>query len=208
MTWLSAITLFAVMAGLAAMPSSSVLLVVTRSATLNLRNGLAASVGVVAGDLVFMTFAILGMSALAEQLGSFFIIVNYCAAAYLIWFGISLLRSKRATAGEPNAEVPVAQGGLVASFMAGLLLTMGDIKAILFYASLLPAFVDLTRLTALDIALVSAITIIAVGGVKALYAVFAGQMAKRANQLRYAHEAKLGMGGLMVGAGMFLAFRN
>lgn len=208
MTWMSAMALFGVLAALAAMPSSSVLLVVTRSATLNVSNGLATSAGVVAGDLVLMTFAILGMSALAEQMGTFFVFINYAAAAYLIWFGITLLRSKRVVDGEAGPDAPVGKRGMFASFAAGLMLTMGDIKAIVFYASLLPAFVDLASLSAVDIAIVSAITLVAVGGVKALYAVFAGQMAKKTNRFRYAHEAKLGVGGLMVGAGVFLAFRN
>ncbi len=208
MTWLSVITLFGVMAGLAAMPSSSVLLVVTRSATLNVQNGLATSAGVVAGDLVFMTLAILGLSALAEQLGGLFIIINYAAAAYLIWFGITLLRSQRKAGADMQTSNDVASGGLFASFIAGFFLTMGDVKAIFFYASLLPAFVDLANLTVLDIAIVSAVTVVAVGGVKAIYAVFAQSIARRGKGFAYAHEAKLGIGGLMVGAGVLLASRS
>ncbi len=210
MSLLSALTLFAIMVGLAAMPSSSVLLVVTRSVTLNVRNGLATAAGVVAGDLTFVAMAVLGMTTLAEQLGTFFVVIKYMAAAYLIWMGITLLRSKRA-----DADVTISHEqeedqsrGMFSSFAAGLLLTLGDAKAIVFYASLLPAFMDLSALTQIDLFWVCAITVVAVGGTKAAYALAAQRVSRAAGGFSHAHELKLGVGGLMVGAGVYLALRD
>ncbi len=34
---------------------------------------------------------------MAEAMGGFFVVVKYLAGAYLIWFGLSLLRAKRPT---------------------------------------------------------------------------------------------------------------
>ena len=79
-----ALALFLIMGLLAAIPSSSVLLVVTQSTALGLRNGVATAAGVVAGDLLLMAIAILGMTALAQQMGAFFVVVKYLAAGYLI----------------------------------------------------------------------------------------------------------------------------
>lgn len=133
--------LFAAMVALALVPSISVALVVARSSSAGFLIGSAVAAGIVAGDLVFVFLAVMGMAALAETVGSFFLILRYLAGAYLIWFGMSLMRSK-ASWSLRNSDRSAST--LSASFFSGLLLTLSDVKAIFFYASLFPAFVDLT----------------------------------------------------------------
>ena len=209
MTLADALALFLIMGFLAAIPSSSVLLVVTQSTAFGLRNGVATATGVVAGDLLLMAIAILGMTTLAQQMGAFFVVVKYLAAAYLIWFGIGLIRSCRrgADAIRP-AERFKRLKGVPVSFVSGLLLTLGDIKAIFFYASLLPAFVDLTKLSTWDIVIVSGITIVAVGGIKVAYAYGAGGAMRLARGFAYERELKAGSGCVLVGAGAYMLLRD
>lgn len=210
MTLTDAIALFFIMGILAAIPSSSVLLVVTQSTAIGLRNGVATATGVVAGDLLLMTIAILGMTTLAQQMGAFFVVIKYLAAAYLIWFGIGLIRSYRrgANSAPSAARFRKLKGSLSVSFLSGLLLTLGDIKAIFFYASLLPAFLNLADLSTLDVILVSSITIIAVGGVKVAYAYGAGNAMRLANGFTYERELKMASGGVLVGAGAYMLLRE
>ena len=210
MTLPDAIALFLTMSVLAAIPSSSVLLVVTQSTAIGLRNGIATAAGVVAGDLVLMTIAILGMTALAQQMGAFFVVIKYLAAAYLIWFGIGLIRSGRrgSHAAQPVRRFQRLKSSLPVSFSSGLLLTLGDIKAIFFYASLLPAFVNLASLSALDIILVSGITIVAVGGIKVAYAYGAGNAMRLAHRFTYERKLKMASGGVLVGAGAYMLLRD
>lgn len=210
MTITNSVALFLLMGMLAALPSSSVLLVTTRSAIFGTGNGLATAAGIVAGDLVFMTMAILGMTALAEQVGAFFVLIKYLAAAYLIWFGIGLIRAQRQKTlfSEVGGRSGSSGGDLAASFGSGLLLTLGDVKAIFFYASLLPTFLDLAALTGLDILVISAITITAVGGVKAAYAVGARKMSHLARNFAYERQLKLACGGLTVSAGTYLMLKD
>src|SRR5690606_23219346 len=94
--------------------------------------------------------------------------MRYMAGAYLIWFGISLLKSKPAL--QQYEAAGRSASTLSASFLSGLFLTLGDVKAIFFYASLFPAFVDLASINTSDIAIIVALTIIAVGGIKLGYA--------------------------------------
>ena len=49
--------------------------------------------------------------------------------------------------------------GMWAGFLAGVVVILGNPKAILFYMGVLPGFLDLTRVTKLDIAAVMAISI-------------------------------------------------
>lgn len=201
MSLVEILALFAAMAALALVPSSSVALVVARSSSAGFSNGSAVAAGIVVGDLVFVFLAVLGMAVLAEVVGSFFLILRYLAGAYLIWFGISLMRSKASLQLEDSGR---SASKLSASFFSGLLLTLGDVKAILFYASLFPVFVDLATIGALDIAIIAVITVVAVGGVKLGYAYFAGVVVSFATNHRAERAVKVTAGGLMVGAGSYL----
>ncbi len=201
MTFLSAFTLCLVTIALAAIPSASVALVVTRSATLGIKNGVAVASGIVIGDLVFVCLAILGMSVLAETMGAFFAIFKYIGGAYLIWLGIGLLRAKKETLLQLDCS---RRSTLLTSFAAGLLLTLGDVKAILFYASLFPTFVDMANLTVVSITVIVTITIFAVGGVKIAYAFAARSIVSRLQKRHSQKYIRLTAGGFMVGAGTYL----
>lgn len=163
------IAFFGIMLVLAAMPSSSVLIVVARSATSGFLHGLLVALGIVTGDIIFILIAILGLSLLAETMGSMFVLIKYLGATYLIWIGISLVlsRSKAVKSGD------IVEESFTASFMSGLLFTLADQKAILFYLGLFPAFIDLASLTLPDIGVIVLIALVAVGGVKVLYAYMA-----------------------------------
>jgi len=201
MTLLATFALFFVMLVLAAIPSASVALVVTRSATLGVRNGAAVAGGIVLGDLIFVCCAILGMSLLAETMGAFFAIFKYLGGIYLVWLGIGLLRAKDEV---PLRSVDTRGSTLLTSFVSGLFLTLGDVKAILFYASLFPTFVDMTHLTPVGIAIIVLITILTVGGVKLAYAFAAHRIVSRLQTHKAQKYTRLTAGTLMVGAGTYM----
>lgn len=204
MTLLAAISLFGVLAVLAAVPSASVALVATRSAMLGFRNGAAVAMGIVAGDLVFVFLAVAGMSFLAETMGAFFAILKLLGGAYLIWLGLGMFRTKKAARLELERN---RNAGLVTSFAAGLLLTLGDVKAILFYASLFPMFLDMNDVGTIDIAGVVIITILAVGGVKLVYAFASQRIISRLQTRPIDAGIKTASGGLMIGAGTWLILK-
>lgn len=190
---------------LAALPSASVALIVTRSATSGIRNGAAVTAGIVIGDLVFVFLAVFGMSVLADTMGAFFAFFKYVGGGYLIWMGIGLLRAKGSTA---LASEDSRGSSLLASFTCGLFLTLGDVKAILFYAGLFPTFVDMRNLTLNNIVVIVAITILTVGGVKLAYAFAAQRIVSRIRSARAQEYAGRSAGGLMVGAGTYLIVKS
>ena len=190
------------MMALAAIPSASVALVVARAATLGVANGLAVAVGIVLGDLVFIMLAIFGLSVVSEIMGSFFMVIKIAGGLYLVWLGFSLLSTKRTN--DIIIENSSSKGNLLTSFIAGFFLTLGDIKAIVFYASLLPVFVDLSAIQAPEIAVIGLVTIFSVGGVKAIYALSANKVATYAKKTNIESAARKTAGGLMIGAGGYL----
>ncbi|MBA1147686.1 LysE family translocator [Ectothiorhodospiraceae bacterium WFHF3C12] len=193
------------MIALAAMPSTSVALVVVRSATHGVPNGLAVAAGIVLGDLVFVALALFGMGMLAETLGGLFAVIKYAAGAYLIWMGIGLLRP-RATPAEP-ATTQAGKASLLASTASGLMLTLGDVKAILFYASLFPSLFNVAALAAMDVLVIIAVTMVTVGGVKAAYAVGARQAMGQLRGTAGNRHARTAAGGVLAGAGAYVIAR-
>jgi threonine/homoserine/homoserine lactone efflux protein len=200
--------LFATMLTLAILPSTSVALVVTRSATLGFFNGVAVSMGIVLGDLIFVLLAIFGLTALSGLMGALFLIIKYIAAAYLIWFGFSLIVNRASTNPHTNRHLVYSRGGITTSFLSGLFVTLGDVKAILFYGSLFPAFLDMSTLRIADILVISLVTLMAVGGVKIGYAFAAKKLVSMSQGWKIEKEVKLVAGTCMIGAGTYLIVKT
>ena len=205
MNIIETIALFVIMAVLAAMPSASVALVITRSATLGVANGIAVSAGIVLGDLVFILLAIFGLSVVAETVGGMFMVIKYLGAAYLLWLGFSLLTSKSSIT--ITVDKKIEKRNLATSFLAGLFLTLGDIKAIIFYVSLFPVFIDLSAVHLTDILIIISVMVASVGGVKVLYAFSATRLAAIARNHKFDNAARKTAGSFMVGAGSWLIIK-
>lgn len=196
------ITLFGIMVVLAALPSASVALVITRSASLGVANGVAVTAGIILGDLIFILLVIFGLSVVAETMGSLFMIVKYLGGTYLLWFGYTLITSKSSTT--ITVDKTVKKQNLVTSFIAGFILTLGDIKAIIFYASLLPVFVNLSSLQTSDVLIIIAVMVVSLGSVKILYAFSATKVVTFATGKKLDNVARKTAGGFMLGAGGYL----
>jgi len=187
---------------LAVIPSASVALVVTRSATLGMSNGVAVAMGIVLGDLVFIFLAILGLSVIAETMGAMFVIIKYLGGAYLLWIGYSLLTSQNKST--YTVDESKLRGNIVVSLLSGFFLTLGDMKAIFFYVSLFPAFIDLVAIEYLDLLIIIFVTIATVGGVKVTYAVIAKKVVDMTQGMKLQRGAKKVAGGFMIGTGSYL----
>lgn len=203
MSIIEIITLFGIMVALAALPSASVALVVTRSATLGIANGVAVTAGIILGDLVFILLAIFGLTVAAETMGSLFMVVKYLGAIYLLWLGYTLITSKSTATITIDKTI---KKNLATSFFAGLTLTLGDIKAIIFYASLFPAFINLSTLHVSDVLVIISVMVVSLGGVKILYAYSAAKVVSFATSNRLDNVARKTTGSFMLGAGGYLIF--
>lgn len=201
---MSLLALFLVMIVLAVVPSTSVALVVTRSATRGFQSGAAAAAGIVVGDLIFLGLAILGMAALAQSLGSLFVGVKIAAGMYLIFLGITLILPQR----QLRIHTSMSSVSAGTSFLAGLLVTLSDLKAIFFYASLLPVFIDLSNIATSSVISVAMITVVSVGGVKLAYAALANQIMAKMRERRIARGGEVAAGGLLVGAGTYMVVKS
>jgi threonine/homoserine/homoserine lactone efflux protein len=178
-------TLATTVAVVAVTPGPAVTAIVARAITDGARPALAISAGVITGDLIFLTLAVAGMAAAAKSLGDLFTVLQYVGALYLAWQGVKLWRARPRVALEERGG---HETHFWPNYAAGLLLMFGHVQAMLFYAALLPGFVNLATLTARDLVILAAMLVVIIGGVNAGYALaasrartfFANERAQRA----------------------------
>ena len=166
------LTLTATVAVAALTPGPAVTAIVARAIADGPRAALAINAGVVTGDLLFFALAAAGMAAAANSLGDLFVVLQWLGAAYLAWQGVTLWRA------QPSVAVPGGTGHeqhFWRNYGAGLLLMFGHVQAMLFYAALLPGFVNLASLTWTDFGLVALMLAVVIGGVNAGYALLAAR---------------------------------
>lgn len=172
MSLTTTLTLFLTMVLLAAVPGVSVLLVSTRAASGGFAQGCHVALGVVVGDIVFILLALMGLVVLIEVLGDGIVWIMLAGGSYLLWLGTRFWH----VADPVSQQTAVASGTPSSGFLSGLLITLADQKALLFYFGFFPAFLDLNTLSYTDAGLTVLIAVLAVGGVKLAYAWLAGRV--------------------------------
>ncbi|MEM8979200.1 MAG: LysE family translocator [Pseudomonadota bacterium] len=115
------------------------------------------AVGVALGDIVWALLALLGMAWVVDQIEGAMLVMKYVAVLVFIAMGVLLIRHADAGLSEDSR---LTKPGMLAGFVAGLAVIIGNPKAILFYMGVLPGFFDLTVLTWADIAAVCAISMV------------------------------------------------
>jgi len=200
MTFSNLTIFFGVMFVGALIPSVSSIAVVTRSATYGFVHGAFVSVGIVLGDITFILIAIFGLSILVDLMGNLFFIIKYLGGAYIVWLGIVLWRSKTNALDVES----ISESSLVSSLLTGLIITLGDQKAILFYFSFFPAIFNLFTITYFEITGILFITIIAVGGAKLCYAYMANRASSLIKNTKAIKIVNITAASVMMGVGLFI----
>jgi len=123
-------------------PGPGVTAVVARGLGGGFAGALPMIFGILVGDLAYLSFAAFGLAALATSFGGLFAVIRFAGAAYLLWMAYRFWTAR------PGAEqVSPKVEDTWKTFTAGLLLTLGNPKAIVFYLALLPTVVPLERMT-------------------------------------------------------------
>ncbi len=175
MTLLNILTMGSAMLLLAVTPGPGVFATISRALASGFKQSSFVVLGIVTGDLIFLLFAIFGLSALASIMGDFFTIIKYIGGLYLIGLGLKIWMSKPI-----GIEIAtIAETSPLSNFFSGLAITLGNPKVILFYLGFLPTFIHLQTLTGQDIIIVAIIVSTVLGSTMLGYA----YMAARAKQM-------------------------
>jgi threonine/homoserine/homoserine lactone efflux protein len=101
--------------------------------------GLMSVLGIHVGCYVHIIAAAAGMSVLFQAVPWLYMVVKLCGAAYLIWLGFSMLRTK-VTGGEVN--LAIAPKSAKRAFFDSIIVDVLNPKTALFFLAFLPQFVD------------------------------------------------------------------
>ncbi|MDM0090798.1 MULTISPECIES: LysE family translocator [unclassified Variovorax] len=121
-----------------AIPGPGNLALITSTGKGGIRGGLAATLGVIAGDQVLMWMAVAGVAALLAAYPTAFHAVQWLGAGYLAWLGARMLLAKPGAA--PILNIRPRQ-----FFRQAMFITLLNPKAIVFYMAFFPLFVDPAR---------------------------------------------------------------
>ena len=145
-------------------PGADMALVARSSAGQGWRAGAAAALGVGAGCGLHIATAALGLGALLASSTAAFALLRWVGAAYLVWLGWGLLRSRPASAADDGAAVVcnTAQAWR-RMFWQGFLTNALNPKVALFFLAFVPQFID-TKTTQPAWAFVALGTVFVVNG--------------------------------------------
>lgn len=139
MTILSALTSFAVVAGLLTLtPGLDTALVLRSALTQGRRHAFATAAGISGGLLAWGVAAAVGVSALLTASTVAYDVVRVVGAAYMVWLGVGLLRAARA--GHRDDQQPAAGSTPWRGAQRGLLTNLVNPKIGAFYLAVLPQF--------------------------------------------------------------------
>lgn len=116
-------------------PGPGNLALITSTSKGRIAGGLAATLGLMAGDQVLMWLAVAGVAALLAAWPPAFRAVQWLGAGYLAWLGLRMLIAKAGDA--PVLNIRAGQ-----YFRQAFSITLLNPKAIVFYMAFFPLFVD------------------------------------------------------------------
>ena len=138
----------------AAIPGPGVTALVGRALGSGFKSSLFMAFGLLLGDVFYLTAAVLGLALLAQTFGLAFLVMKWLGVVYLLWLTWQFWR-----AGISLTSVDAKKdAGFVTSFLAGLTVTLGNPKTMIFYLALTPTLVDLQTITLSEYAVLATLT--------------------------------------------------
>ncbi len=154
------------------------------------------------GEAIWLSCAVWGLAAIAETAHLLFVVIKWAGIAYLLYLAWKMWSSPVAAGGEVPPPAPPGR-----MFMAGLAVTLGNPKIMVFYLALLPTILDLEGLTILGWAELTAAMLVVLVAVDLAWvglAVKARRLLRSPRAVRMANRASAGM---MAGAAAAIAAR-
>ena len=204
MSFYGMLTFCAVYALAVGTPGPGIAAVIARSLAHGFKGAPAFVAGFIVGDLTWFAIAATGLAALAKSAATVFVVIKWAGVIYLLFLAWKLWTApaERIAVNENDA----GQHGWRA-FLASLMLTLANPKAILFFLALLPTVIDLASMNALrfiEISLAMAVIMPAVLFTYVFLAARARQLFTTPNAVRRLNRSS---GIAMAGAAVVVATR-
>lgn len=187
-------------------PGPGVAAVIARALATDARRTLPLIIGIVLGDLSWFGLVAGGLAVLAQSFQILFTLIKYAGAAYLLYLAWKMWRAPAAAA-FPDAPLPLSRRDAGGQVLAGLALTLGNPKTMVFFLAVLPQVIALRELNVtavVELCLLMASILFLVMGAYALMAVRARRFVAKPSRMQMVNRAT---GGVMAGVAVAVATR-
>lgn len=184
-------------------PGPSIAALVSRVLTKGWRDVLPFLVAMWVGETVWLSFAVAGLSAIAESFQPVFVAIKWIGVAYLLYLAWKMWFARTDGA---DGELPESRSA-AKMFFAGLTVTLGNPKIMMFYVALLPSIIDLNGVTLIGWLELVAAMLIVLATVDILWIMLANKARKFLKSPRALRVANRISAGTMAGAAAAIATR-
>ena len=123
-------------------PGPSMLLALTHGMNFGVKRTIASALGNVTVTIIQASISIAGLGAVLMASENVFQVIKWAGAIYLIYMGVSLLRSSKTSLSPIELNHSKNRSSFRKMYIQGALVTAGNPKAILFFTAIVPQFVD------------------------------------------------------------------
>ena len=187
----------------AAIPGPGMTAIVARALGSGFRPTFFMGLGLILGDLCYLTAVILGLALVAQTFTTPFLIIKYLGALYLVYIAWKLW-----TTGLIAQDIQAKRSTHIGlSFLSGLLVTLGNPKTMLFYVALVPTLIPLEAIGPSDYAALVGVTFVVLIAVLIPYILLASQartLLKKPNSLKALNRSAAS---ILAGTAAYIAAR-
>jgi threonine/homoserine/homoserine lactone efflux protein len=154
MSWHDIFAYILILATATAIPGPDVAALIATSLSSGLSRSMTVLAGIMIGHAVWMIAAIAGLAAIAQALGTAFILVKVAAVGYLLYLAWGLWTApvdEQGTAGSPMFKSGRS------SIITGLMISLSNPKALVFFSAIAPSVLPIEHLGMADAMLLVAV---------------------------------------------------
>jgi threonine/homoserine/homoserine lactone efflux protein len=187
----------------AVIPGPGITAIVARALGSGFRETFFMGLGLVLGDMTYLTAVVLGLAFVAQTFGEVFIAIKFAGVIYLAYIAWKLW-----TAGLLKQDIAARTSSSIGmSFLSGLLVTLGNPKTMLFYIALVPTLIDIRAVGPRDYAMLLAATFAVLLVVLVPYMLLASRARALLKKPRALQALNRAAASILAGTAAFIATR-
>ncbi len=184
-------------------PGPSVAALVARVISKGARDVLPFLSAMWLGEAIWLTCAVAGLAAIAETFHYAFVAIKWLGVCYLLYLAWKMWFASPDSDGEalPEAQSPTRL------FLAGMTVTLGNPKIMMFYMALLPSIIDVRGVTIVGWAELVATMLFVLIFIDFSWTLLAAKARRLLRSRRAIRGANRASAGTMAGAALAIAMR-
>jgi homoserine/homoserine lactone efflux protein len=185
-------------------PGPAVLLVISQGVRYGARSSLLGAIGILTGNVIFFSMSAMGLGVILIASEKLFLLIKYVGAIYLGYLGVKMII--QSLIGQESKQPAIISASRQKLFREGLLTQLANPKAILFFAALLPQFIDAHQATVYQFIILGIISVMIEYPILMTYGWLADKGSTWFRHGKYANWIDRVAGTFVIGAGIKLAF--